>query len=385
VLPLLDAYLPDKPSKDDRPWLAMPVATPIAEALDGAELETVVDALAQIAETLARLAAEHKVGHRDIKPGNLYELDGQWLVGDFGLIAVPDVEELTRTGRPLGPAHFTAYEMILNAATSDPLPADVYSLGKTLWVLATGQTFPPQGHQPVGTRQFSIADFRTHPHAEALDRLVERTTRIHPGERPSMEDIAQDLRAWSRLAAEPVAIDLGDRRKRLRAALAQELAETDLLARQKELALAAVRDLNKLFAPLNGVLKDGHPHADIDLHGDRFTQSMLSTTARSRSDQIVFTFQRLSQIKSGPDEFPYALRVGRSLELTRDGHLIFRSCIVVGETKTMGADFHWRSETYLAPVGSVQADAMLQDAVAETQSKLTEGIDAFIEHVERRP
>jgi serine/threonine protein kinase len=84
VLPLLDAYLPERPERGDRPWLAMPVATPIADALEESSLETVVAALAEIATTLAALA-EQRAGHRDIKPGNLYELDGSWLIGDFGV------------------------------------------------------------------------------------------------------------------------------------------------------------------------------------------------------------------------------------------------------------------------------------------------------------
>ncbi len=53
----------------------MPIATPIATALAEAPLVTIVAALAEIAGTLARLA-ERSVGHRDIKPGNLYEFNG---------------------------------------------------------------------------------------------------------------------------------------------------------------------------------------------------------------------------------------------------------------------------------------------------------------------
>ena len=64
--------------------------------------------VAGIASTLARLRAEHNVAHRDLKPGNLYFLDGQRLVGDFGLIALPSVEELTRNSRRLGPAHYAS-------------------------------------------------------------------------------------------------------------------------------------------------------------------------------------------------------------------------------------------------------------------------------------
>jgi len=108
LLPLLDSHLPDQPSKSDRPWLAMPVATPIAQSLAGRSLHDVVEAVATIANTLASLQADFDIAHRDIKPGNLYELDGSWLIGDFGLIALPDAETLTHDGRQVGPAHYTA-------------------------------------------------------------------------------------------------------------------------------------------------------------------------------------------------------------------------------------------------------------------------------------
>src|SRR6266536_724138 len=114
VLPLLDAHLPQRPSSADRAWLAMPIATPIANALAEAPLKTIVAALAEIAETLARLA-ERGVGHRDIKPGNLYEFNGRWLIGDFGLVAAPDLEELTRSGKALGPG-------ALHRLRDDPRP-----------------------------------------------------------------------------------------------------------------------------------------------------------------------------------------------------------------------------------------------------------------------
>lgn len=40
VLRLIDSFLPEEPSSENRPWLAMPIATPIADALAGAELAT---------------------------------------------------------------------------------------------------------------------------------------------------------------------------------------------------------------------------------------------------------------------------------------------------------------------------------------------------------
>jgi serine/threonine protein kinase len=175
---------------------------------------------------MARLA-ERGVGHRDIKPGNLYELNGRWLIGDFGLVAAPDLAALTRSGKKLGPAHYTAYEMILDPVNADPLPADVYSFGKTLFVLATGLAYPPEGHQPASTRGFSVADLRPHPHASVLDRVSE---------------IAADLAAWHELG-KTTTIDVSALAVELRAKMQREIAAEDLLEQRRELALAAVRRL----------------------------------------------------------------------------------------------------------------------------------------------
>ncbi len=84
LLPLLDAHLPDHPSKEDRPWLAMPIATPIAKALARKSLAEVVGAVAAIADTLSRLQTDTGIGHRDIKPGNLYE---GWQMADWRIWA----------------------------------------------------------------------------------------------------------------------------------------------------------------------------------------------------------------------------------------------------------------------------------------------------------
>jgi serine/threonine protein kinase len=172
ILPVLEAHLPDAPTRADQPWLAMPVARRVSLALASASLSEILEAVAVFAETLASLQEDFDIAHRDIKPGNLYELEGKWLIGDFGLVALPGAEALTVDGRQVGPAHYTAYEMIVSPTTSDPHLADVYSLGKTLWVLATGQRFPPEGHQPVGTRGFEVGNFRPHPHANALIRRL---------------------------------------------------------------------------------------------------------------------------------------------------------------------------------------------------------------------
>lgn len=381
LLPVLDAYLPEKPSGRDRAWLAMPIANPISETLEGSPLDRVVQAMSEIATTLSRLKGEFGVSHRDIKPANLYELRGRWLIGDFGLIAVPDVEELTRSGRPLGPVHYTPYEMILDPANADPFPADVYSLGKTLWVLATQQRFPPEGHQPAGTRGFSIADFRPHPHAESLDELVDSATRLHVEGRPTMEQVASDLRAWLQLAQEPVTLDVSGVRARLRSKRKRELVEEDLEEERKDQAYAAVRRLQELTGPLNQALRDVHPRAELDAMDDRFTQNILRTPRHTSAPDVLFRWQRCSRVGSGPAHWRYTLRMGRSIELIADGTLILRAFVDVGERHLGGRDFHWQSGDWSAPVGSVQADRMLQEGVTELAEQLPAALDVFVDNL----
>jgi serine/threonine protein kinase len=377
VLPVIAAHLPDKPSAKDKAWLAMPRATLLSEALAEASLATVVSALAVIARTLARLAADG-VAHRDIKPDNLYERAGEWLVGDFGLVALPGVSDLTEPNRPLGPVNYRPYEMLANPANADPHAADVYAFGKTLWVLATGQNYPPPGHQRADVRNFSIADLRPHRHAELLDGLIDRATRPDPAARPAMGEIADELGLWLELPTVDSRLDLSAAGARLREALRAELDAQDLLEERRELAFAAVRQLNDLFRPINEELKAAHPRAEVDAMPDEFVRNYLSTTRTSGSPEIAFSHIRRSEIATGPDYHPYAIRVGRGVELTREGDLVIRALIDVSYKTTMGADYTWYSEPLSAPAGSVESFAQLQQITQAVQDRLPEAIEAFI-------
>lgn len=196
ILPLIDSHIPERPTPESPAWLAMPIAVPIIEALrTESSLETVVEAVAVIAETLVALA-EGNVFHRDIKPGNLYRYGDQWVIGDFGLASYPDKEALTAKGKKLGPLFFLADEMIASPAEANPAPSDVFALAKTLWVLATGQNFPPQGEQRTDVPPLTISGNVAHPRAYLLDSLIERATSHIPERRPVMNEVAAELRAW---------------------------------------------------------------------------------------------------------------------------------------------------------------------------------------------
>jgi len=378
VLPLIDAHLPDVPTTSDRPWLAMPIATPIGDALQGRPLGDVVAAVSTIADTLWRLATDHGIAHRDIKPGNLYELDGRWLLGDFGLVALPDTTGLTVQGRPLGPAHYTAYEMMRDPSSADPHAADVYSLGKTLWVLATDQRFPPEGHQPSGTRGFEIGDFRSHPRAAALDLEVDLMTRLHPEERPSKEQVARDLAAWSDLDQQPVVVDVSEAKARLRRKLDQHLAGQDTLEHRKELAYAAVRTLQELTSPLNEALKSLYGRTQVDSASDKLTQNLVRSG--SRRHVIEFRWQRCTLVAPLDRPGSMALRMSRCLELDENGLLHLHLLVLVAREGVMGGGgFNWDGGERSAPVGTIEATEMLQEGVRELAVAVSEAVDVFVD------
>ncbi|MDQ4144309.1 MAG: protein kinase, partial [Actinomycetota bacterium] len=181
ILPLLDSHLPEAPNVEDPAWLAMPIARGLAGYLSVEDdLVSVVAAMAGIAATLAELSREG-IAHRDIKPANLFWLDGETAIGDFGLVDYPGKESLTVECKKLGPRHYLAPEMLFDPIGALAAPADVYSLAKSLWVLSTGQKFPPPGEQRRDTPGVLLSSYVEHRRAHVLDALIEDATRHDPG------------------------------------------------------------------------------------------------------------------------------------------------------------------------------------------------------------
>jgi Protein kinase domain len=196
VLPLLDAHLPDPPTKQDRAWLVSALAVPLDKAVT---METGLEEAVRICLSLATtLAAMHFRGysHRDIKPNNVFLLNGAWCLGDFGLVDFPDKGELTRKGEKLGPALYIAPEMLNEAADATGAKADVYSLGKLLWKLGTGQRNPLPGTHSRNIAGMTISGSVRAQNTVALDALVEAMTLHEHYRRPTMAEVCCELEAW---------------------------------------------------------------------------------------------------------------------------------------------------------------------------------------------
>jgi serine/threonine protein kinase len=176
----------------------MPIAREIRhEVANRNDPRFVLRGVAGIAKTLAALH-DRSISHRDIKPDNLYFLKKAWLVADFGIASFPGKKAMTENGRKLGPVYFIAPEMLNSPKTADGRPADVYSLAKTLWVLLSGQTFPPPGEQRVSVEGLRISSYIALPKSDLLDDLIDACTRHDPSERPVARDVFSRLKDAAR-------------------------------------------------------------------------------------------------------------------------------------------------------------------------------------------
>ena len=202
---------------DTRPgeprWYVMPRGRLLDDALgDDGTLRDVVGHIAFLAGVLARLADQHTY-HRDIKPANLFWWDEGPVLADFGIAAWGTVSSqagaarrasLTRKSEKLGPANFIAPEMRHNRPADRGERADVYSLAKTLFVLALPGRgpYPPDGTHHADGEEFSLqgtgGDARSMPALAALRDVLEAATAFEPRRRLSMADFRDELHAWLR-------------------------------------------------------------------------------------------------------------------------------------------------------------------------------------------
>lgn len=129
-------------------------------------------------QILAAVAYAHEQGviHRDIKPSNfMLTADGTVKVLDFGIAKVVGSEEaqLTRTGTRMGTANYMSPEQVMGAPID--LRTDIYSLGVTLFVLATGRN-PYEGEDV----EFKVYNRIVH-------EPLPPARRVYPGVSPSVE------------------------------------------------------------------------------------------------------------------------------------------------------------------------------------------------------
>jgi eukaryotic-like serine/threonine-protein kinase len=188
---------------DDPPYIVMELIR--GHSLLG-EIERRGPMLAEVAACIGALLADalavaHKAGivHRDIKPANvMIATDGRVLLADFGVARLETEDSLvTKTGSVLGtPAYMAPEQASGDTATAK---SDLYSLGATLYQLATG-TLPYTGSPAKVLAQIAAGQFtpavkkRTHVGPD-LSRLIDRLMAVEPTARPAhAAEVAAELR-----------------------------------------------------------------------------------------------------------------------------------------------------------------------------------------------
>ncbi|MDQ2847529.1 MAG: protein kinase [Actinomycetota bacterium] len=146
-------------------------------------------------EVASALAAAHQVGivHRDVKPSNvLITDDGSAKLTDFGISHAAGDVTVTSTGMLTGTPAFLAPEVARGAKSG--FPADVYSLGATLYAALEGT--PPFGtdQNPMALLHRVASGQMIPPHRSGtLTPLLLRMLAREPTDRPAMDDVARTL------------------------------------------------------------------------------------------------------------------------------------------------------------------------------------------------
>jgi serine/threonine-protein kinase len=172
-----------------------------------AEIERRGAMLAEVAACVGALLADalavaHAAGiiHRDVKPANvMIATGGRVLLADFGVARIETEDSLvTKTGSLLGtPAYMSPEQASGDTATAK---SDLYSLGATLYQLATG-SLPYSGSPAKVIAQIASGSLvpAVRRRAEVgpdLSRVIDRLMAADPAARPTAAaDVATELRA----------------------------------------------------------------------------------------------------------------------------------------------------------------------------------------------
>lgn len=379
VLPIVDFSLAG--GGTGPAWIAMPEAEGIREHLGTAPtLESVVAAVAEIASSLAELAA-NDIAHRDVKPENLYWFGGSYRLGDFGLVAHPDNDPITERGKPLGPRWYHAPEMLSSPDTSDGRPADVYSLAKTLWVLATGQQFPVPGEQRIDQPSFTLAMNVSHDRANYLDRLVERSTSLDPQSRPTMASFRDELLAW--LSTESNVIEPGELTHiydRLRTLTDGDRRKQERQLAELELATSAMKEFNVAVAPVADSLAvtpfDGPLWSQDNTIANLHTP--LAPKGPTGPHSLAFIDGRGQQLNPPLQDLHFWAGIG--VRLFTNGEVYLVAGFAMGpvyQPTVISARDAW------APVGSSKQEQAIRHLAARFSSMLSPSLQAFANQLDQ--
>lgn len=379
----IDGVLPvlDRPAQStDLKWFAMPVAVLLRDRLgEDPAIEQVCGALSQIASVLSRV---HAIGveHRDIKPDNLYWYRGKWAIGDFGLANFPEAESITAEGAKVGPMHYIAPEMLNAASSSDGKKADIYSLGKTLWVLATGQKYPLPGTHDPSYGPTSVATFRPGKMAVFLDELICNMTKMNPNERPVADSVSFELAELCKPdGASYQGVSTPDFRQ-LRALLSKGLTAEQESKRREEAAIrSGGRIANVCWNEIGMEIRDATGLDPTEVHEVPLNWGFRQSLG---SPRVVSEWEGGAAFEPFSETWNYRLSIGWKCQLLSSNEVVlhvgyFVNRLLYGEVSdTSGVPTPWNELRKVAN-GMPSSDSAVQELVDGLRRELPAVIEAY--------
>ena len=181
-------------------WFSMPICSSTSILLRGRNATEICDKYLNIISAVKYIHSKG-IAHRDIKPDNILDLDGNLVLADFGLISIPlssRDRRITKVKNKIGNFATIAPELrYVEDINTDFRPADVYSLGVTLWMLLNKDEngFDGQyGSSAKNKMNIALRDERLE--LRDLHELLEKATENDPNLRPSIEEFEDKLIHW---------------------------------------------------------------------------------------------------------------------------------------------------------------------------------------------
>ncbi|MGG2105223.1 protein kinase domain-containing protein [Lysinibacillus pakistanensis] len=196
-IPIRDYYLPAKPNRSNRPWFVMPEAISLKANLFNKKIP-IVEKMQVVLDIILAIKDLHDNDyvHRDIKLDNILFYNSRVVLCDFGLVRHPSLERLTGDTEKVGPWNTIAPEM-KRAAVEFFIPkqADIYSLGKLIWIILTEDELCFDGRYSQSD-VMSLDNYYKDVPLRRLHILLEDMTKNEHIKRPNIEEVLSAINKW---------------------------------------------------------------------------------------------------------------------------------------------------------------------------------------------
>lgn len=192
IMPILDSNMESK-----LPWIRMPLAVDLKKfLLKNSNLEK-LKIFVSLLDTVSKIH-DLNYAHRDIKPDNIMLLNNKIILTDFGLVKPPRKSWHTPDRSKLGNFATIAPELrYTSSKIDDHRPADIYSLGVTLWMMLVNDDNGFDGEYAVYAKStLDKALLEEKLLLNGLHEILEKVTSHRAEDRPDIHEFKDNLTHW---------------------------------------------------------------------------------------------------------------------------------------------------------------------------------------------